>query len=62
VVQICQNKSKMADGRHLENQKNCDISKTVGPISLKCGLLMHRARWLPRPYADKNSNFKNPIW
>jgi len=31
----------MADGSHYENRTNCDISKTVGLISMKCGLLMH---------------------
>ena len=36
------NKSKMADGRHLERLKNRDISTTALPILMKFGTVMHR--------------------
>jgi len=31
----------MADGRHIENQRNRDLSMTVWPIAAKCGTEMH---------------------
>jgi len=40
MVQICPNKSKMADGRHLEKSKNHNIFATNWPIMTKFGTLM----------------------
>jgi len=51
VVQICPNKSKMADGRHLEKSTNLNIFATDWPILTKFGTVMRLG--LPDTSANK---------
>jgi len=50
----------VADGRHLENQKSYDISKTVWPILTKIYPMMHIDP--PDHICSKAPIFRNPRW
>ena len=63
LSQYLPHKSKMADGRHLEQRINCCISATVSPISTKFCMMSHRAIGPPNhKCCSKNQLLKNPRW